>query len=112
MLEILTVIAVGFLVAVIPVMLAAKLVGAGRQGFGAALLAVVLQAILSIVLRSVALNPLLIIIVAVLVGSAIYAYVLDTTMVRGFLISVVAAVISVLIVVGLAGLFALGVAVA
>ena len=101
-------IAVGFAIAVIPVMLAARLVGAGRHGFGAALLAVILQAILSVVLRSASLSPLVIIIVAVLVGSAIYAYVLDTTMVRGFLLSIIAAVISVLVVVGLGSLLALG----
>lgn len=101
-------IAVGFAIAVIPVMLAARLVGAGRHSFGAALLAVILQAILSVVLRSASLSPLVIIIVAVLVGSAIYAYALDTTMVRGFLLSIIAAVISVLVVVGLGSLLALG----
>ena len=112
MLKVLIAIAVAFLIAVFPVMFAAKLVGAGRHGFGASLLAVILQAILSVVLRSVALSPVLIIVIAILAGSAIYAYVLHTTMLRGFLLSVIAAVISVLIVLGLASLFALGGAVA
>ena len=108
MLKVLIVIVVGFLIAVLPVMLAAKVVGAGRHGFGVSLLAVILQAILSVVLRSVALSPGLIIVIAILVGSAIYAYILDTTVLRGFLLSIIATVITALIVLGLAGLFALG----
>ena len=105
MFQLLVVFAVAFLIAVAPVMFAARLVGAGRHGFGASLLAVILQAILSVLLRSAALSPLLIIIVAILAGSAIYAYVLDTSMIRGFLLSIIATVISMLVILGLASLF-------
>lgn len=111
MLKVLAVVVVALLIAVIPVMLAARIVGAGKHGFGASLLAVILQGILSVILRTAKLDTLLIFVIAVVVGSAIYAHVLDTSLLRGFVLSIVATVITVVIVLGLASIFALGLAI-
>jgi hypothetical protein len=81
-LEIIVVLAVVIAVAVLPVKFAASLMGAGRTGFGW----------------------------SVVVGSAIYAIILDTTFPKGFLIGVIAAVIAVLVVFVLGSLFAISVA--
>ena len=105
---VLMVIAVGFLIAVFPVMFAAKIVGAGRHTFGPALLAVILQGMLSIGLHAAALSPLVTMAIAVVVGSAIYAFVLDTSIVRGFFLSIIATIITVVVILGLAAIFAIG----
>lgn len=100
------VVAIVVAVAVLPVMFAARLVGAGRPGFGWSFVAIVIQSIASGVTRGSASNPLVALVVAVVVGSAIYALILDTTFVRGLLIGVIATVIAVIVVFVLATVFA------
>jgi len=86
----------------LPVMVAARLVGAGRTGFGAALLAVIAQGVFSSATRIISSDFYVSVFVAVLLGSAIYAFVLDTTLIRGLAIGVLSTVIAV------AGLMLLG----
>lgn len=81
-------------VAVAPVMISARLLGAARTGFGAALLAVIAQAVLSALARLFAPGLAVIIGLMVVGGSAIYAWVLGTTLLRGFGISILATVIT------------------
>jgi hypothetical protein len=80
---------------ILPVMLAARIVGAGRTGFGAALVAVILQGLVSAATRAVSPEFYISVLVAVLLGSAIYAFVLDTTLIRGLAIGVLSTVIAV-----------------
>lgn len=87
---------IAFLVAIYPVMLAARMVGAGRTGVGTVLFALLLQAIFGIEIRLLVADPLLQGLAAVLIGSTIYAFVLDTSILRGFAISVITLVIVVL----------------
>ena len=106
--EYILIFAIAVAVAVVPVMLAARFVGAGRVGFGSALVAVIVQSILSAATRafapSVGVAPL----VAVLAGSAIHAFVLDTTLIRGFVIGIVSTIVGVVVLVILASLLAAG----
>ena len=81
---------------VVPVMLGARLVGAQRTGFGAALVAVVLQSFLVFAVGHLAPNILGVLIGFVL-GAVLYAYTLGTTVRRGAGISVVSGVISVVV---------------
>ncbi len=74
-------------VTVFPVMLAAKIVGAQKTGFGHALLALVLQGVLSAVLHAIIFRPLVVGLLSLLLGPAIYAGVLKTTYLRGLAIS-------------------------
>lgn len=94
--------------AVVPVMLAARFVGAGRRGFGTALVAVIAQSALSAATREFAPNLGVALLVAVVAGSAIYAFVLDTTLIRGFLIGIVSTVIGVVVLVIIGNLFVAG----
>ncbi|WP_374012735.1 hypothetical protein [Pseudoxanthomonas koreensis] len=91
---------------VVPVMLAARMVGAERTGFGSALIAVILQMVLSAVVRSIASDQLIVVLVALIVGSGIYSFTLGTTLLKGFLVSIIATVIAVVAIVLLASSFA------
>jgi hypothetical protein len=93
-------------VLVLPVMLAARMVGAERTSFGAALLAVFLQACLSILLQLFAHNPIFLVGVTIVGGCAIYAFALDTSLLKGLVISVLATIIAFFVVLLLAGTFA------
>ena len=93
-------------VLIFPVMLAARMVGAERTGFGSALLAVFLQACLSALLQAFSSNPVFSIGVAVVGGSAIYAFSLGTSLLKGFVISVLATIIALVVLVIFAGTFA------
>lgn len=106
--ELILIFAVVVAFAVVPVMLAARLVGAGRVGFGSALVAVILQTALSAATRAFAPNLGVALLVAIVAGSAIYAFVLDTTLIRGFLIGIVSTVIGVVILLILGNLLAAG----
>jgi hypothetical protein len=98
-------------ITVLPVMLSAKLIHAGKTGFGSALLAVFLQACLSGVIQSFVPNIFIAALIAIIGGSAIYAFVLDTTMLRGFAICILTLVITVVTILLLAGsLSVLGIA--
>lgn len=96
MLQVLFVVVVLISLSVIPVMLAARLVGAGKTGFGSALLAVFLQTGLSAITREFVDSLLLAVIVAVVFGSAIYAFTLDTTWFGGLAISILTIVIGII----------------
>ncbi len=90
----------------LPVMLAARMVGAGRTGFGSALLAVFLQACLSALLQAFSSNPIFAIGVTIVGGSAIYAFALDTSLLKGLVVSVLATIIAFFVILLLAGTFA------
>ena len=91
---------------IFPVMIAARMVGAERPGFGSALLAVFLQACLSAILQAFSTNPIFAVGVAVVGGAAIYAFALSTSLLKGFVISVLATIIAVVFMVLFAGTFA------
>ena len=80
--------------ATIPVMLAAKMLGAGNPGFGSALLANFLSGCFSAALdHFLPDGGILVIAIAVVGSAAIFAFVLGTTIIRGFFISVLAVLI-------------------
>ena len=91
---------------IFPVMIAARMVGAERPGFGPALLAVFLQACLSALLQAFSTNPIFAVGVAVVGGAAIYAFALATSLIKGFLISILATIIAVVFMVLFASTFA------
>ena len=91
---------------IFPVMIAARMVGAERPGFGSALLAVFLQACLSALLQAFSTNPIFAVGVAVVGGAAIYAFALATSLIKGFLISILATIIAVVFMVLFASTFA------
>lgn len=106
--EFIIILAIVIAAVVVPVMLAARFVGAGNVGFGSALVAVILQSALSAATRALAPNPAVALLVAVVAGSAIYAFVLNTTLVKGFLIGVISTVIAVVVFMLFGSLFAAG----
>ncbi len=103
---ILTLVAV-IAIVVLPVKLAAGFVGAERTGFGSALLAAVLQFVLVAIVRLLMPDGLAEIVAALIVGSIVYAYVLGTSVIKGFIISIVATVIALISVLMLGTSFAL-----
>ena len=103
---ILTLVAVVAIV-VLPVKIAAGLVGAERTGFGSALLAAVLQFFLVAIVQMVMPDGFLEIVAAVIVGSVVYAYLLGTSVMKGLVISIVATVIAVIAVIMFGTSFAL-----
>ena len=92
-------------ITVFPVMIAAKMVGAQKTGFGHALLALLLQCVLSGVLHSVIHRPLLAGLISLLLGPAIYAGVLKTTYLRGLAISFLFVLIAMIFLLLLAPMF-------
>ena len=79
---------------VVPVMLAAGLVGARNASFGAAVLAVLLHAGLSMIAHRLIGPPLPVLLLRLVAGAAIYAFALETTLWRGFAVSVLATAIA------------------
>ena len=75
-------------ITVFPIMIAARIVGAQNTSFGYALFALLLQGAVSAMLQTFIHNPLLASLVSLLVGPAIYAMVLNTTYLRGLVISI------------------------
>lgn len=90
-------------VLVLPVMFAARMVGAERTGFGAAFIAVILQIVLSGLVEQFATNQLIAVVIAIIGGSAIYSFTLSTTLLKGLFISIIATIIAVVAIVLLAG---------
>jgi hypothetical protein len=84
-------------ITVIPVMVAASLVGARHTGFLAALLAVVLQAGLVHLINYYIPTPELALIAHVIGGAAVFAVVLGTTLIRGLAVGVLFALFAYLI---------------
>ncbi|MGH8128684.1 MAG: hypothetical protein ACRETC_10055 [Gammaproteobacteria bacterium] len=87
------------------VMLAARIVKAGKTGFGAAILAVFLQLCLSVFIHLFVTSPVLAFLIAIGLGSVIYAFVLDTSYPRGLAIGVLVVVFFIIIAVILIGAF-------
>ena len=81
-------------ITVLPVMFAARIMGAERTGFGASAIAVILQYVLAAVFQVAMPESPIVLVIALLVGSAIYAYVLDTSVIKGFFISIISTVIA------------------
>jgi len=88
MLQLLLVLLILAAITVFPVMIAAKMVGAKNTDFAHALLALVLQGLMSGLLHSIIYRPFLASLISLLLGPAIYAAVLKTTYLRGFAISI------------------------
>ncbi|WLD57190.1 hypothetical protein NFC81_10715 [Salinispirillum sp. LH 10-3-1] len=82
---------------VIPVMFAARIVRARNTGFWSALAAVILLMVLSLLLERFVPQQGIALAIAVIVGSAIYAFTLGTTWLKGFMV----AILSLVIVIGL-----------
>ena len=93
--EVLLLIALLIGITVLPVMLAAKMLKAGKTGFGSAFLAVFMQACVSVVIHKLIPNRASATIIVVIIGSIVFAYILDTTVWRGFAISILAALIAI-----------------
>lgn len=74
---------------VVPVMLAARLVKAKKTGFIPAMVAVVLLTGLFTGLEMLALSEWLTMLIAALVGAGVFVVALGTSLLRGFLISVI-----------------------
>lgn len=98
--------AIIFIIIIYPVMLAARLVGAGKTGFGSAVFSVLLQSCLGILIKVFILSELVAVLIAVIGGSVIYSLALDTTILRGFAISMLAVTIVLGTMFLLAGIFA------
>jgi len=81
-------------VTVVPVMIAARLVGARKTGFGAALFALFLWIVLAAALLNVITHPILLAACSVLGGAAVFAFALDTTMLRGLIVSFLSGLIA------------------
>ena len=81
-------------VTVIPVMIAARIVGAHKTSFGSAVFALFLQLILGAGLLQLAPGPAVALIAVVVGGALIYAFALDTTIVRGFIVSLLVGLIT------------------
>jgi hypothetical protein len=81
-----------------PVMLAARFVGAGRTGFGSALISFILLTCLSLVIRLYITNELVALLIAIIGGSLIYSWVLDTTVLRGFVVSILSIIIALVVI--------------
>jgi hypothetical protein len=94
-LEILIVFAVLAVALVVPVMFGARLVGARNTGFGSALFAVVILAVLSAVIDGFVANDLVAIVAMAAIGAMVLAGILGTTFLRGLAISVIATIIQV-----------------
>ena len=91
---------------IFPVMLSARMVGADRTGFGPAFIAVIFQALLSICLTKFVHSPILEILTTLVGGSAIYALTLGTSFLKGFLVSIISTIITLIVAFALASSFA------
>ena len=94
-----------FIIIIYPIMLAARLVGAGKTGFGSVVFSLFLLAIAGILIRLFITDEIFVGLITIPVGSIIYSYALDTTILRGFAIALLAALIVVFAVLALSGIF-------
>ena len=79
---------------VVPVMIAARIVGARKTGFGSAVFALFLQLVLGAGLLQLGPGPTVALIAVVVGGALIYAFALDTTILRGFIVSLLVGLIT------------------
>ena len=72
-----------------PVMIAARVAGAAKTGFGSGLLAVIVAALMSSVAESIIPNDLIAVAASVAAGTLAYSVVLGASLLGGFMISVI-----------------------
>jgi hypothetical protein len=90
-------------IVVVPIMLAARFVGAGKTGFGSCLFAAFMLAVVSALTNGMIGDGLLSSFVNAMLGAIVFMFVLDTTFVKGLCISVLATVIVFFAMLALAG---------
>jgi hypothetical protein len=111
--EIVIVVAAIVVALVVPIMIGARIVNARNTGFGSALLAVVILAVLSAAIDALVANDLLAFVAMAATGAMVLAGILGTTFFRGLAVSVIATIIQIGVILLLAGVIAgSGVAVA
>lgn len=88
---------------VVPVMFGARMVGARNTGFGSALLAVLVFAVVSTGIGAALSNMYVVFLANAIAGGAIFAGLLGTTFWRGLAISIISSLIQVAIVLVFAG---------
>lgn len=99
-----------FVIIILPVMIAARMVGAGRTSFWPVVFAVLLQVLFGVLIRLVIENELLLGFTSAVGGSLIYSFALKTTILRGFAISLLAVgivVVALLLLTGVASVLGL-----
>ena len=94
-----------FLIIIYPVMLAARFVGAGKTGLGSVIFSIFLLVIAGVLIRLFVTNEIAVGLITIPVGSIIYSFALDTTILSGFAISIQAALIVVVAFIALSGIF-------
>jgi hypothetical protein len=95
MLAILVMLFVFALIMVVPIMIGARMVGAEKTNFGAALFAVILLAVVGVILQKLGVGPIVGFFAATIVGAGVLAMVLGTTYLRGLIVSGIAAAVQV-----------------
>ena len=100
--EFLLVFAIVVAIGVVPVMIAARMLGARNTGFGSALLAVIIAAAVGAAVEALVGEGLIGIVVSLGVGAFVYAGVLGTTFWRGLGISILSTLILLAVVLVLA----------
>lgn len=97
-----------FAVAIVPIMIGARIVGARNTGVGAALLSVLLLTAISVACGRYVGNELLAFLISAIVGGLLMSVILGTTFWRALGVSVIAAAIQVAVVLLFAGAFLMG----
>lgn len=97
------VLAILIAVAVVPIMVGARIVNARNSGFGSALIAVLLLSALSFAIAKYVPNQTLAFLASAAGGGLVLAGVLDTTFWRGMAVSVIAVVVQFVMLVLFAG---------
>ena len=105
MIGLLIALAVVALILVVPVMIGARMVGAEKTNFGAALLAVILLTVLAVIVQKLGFGPFVGFVVTAVVGAGLLAFLLGTTFWRGMAVSVIASVVQIGALLVLAGSF-------
>ena len=105
MIQLVISLAIVFIIIIYPTMLAARLVGAGKTGVGSVVFSLFLLLIAGVAIRLFTTNETAVGLITIPVGSIIYSYALDTTIVRGFAICVLAVLIIVVSLITLKGVF-------
>ncbi len=95
-------------IVVVPIMIAAKIVGAGNTGFGSCLTAAFLLTAINTITSGMVGDDLIGATINAVVGAVVFKFVLDTTFVRGLFISVLATVIVIVGMLALASMLIVG----
>src|SRR5262245_16546139 len=83
------------LIMVVPIMIGARMVGAEKTNFGAALIAVILLAVVGVILQKLGVGRVVGFFAATIIGAGVLAMVLGTTYLRGLIVSGTAAAVQV-----------------